>query len=372
MGNDAELNITYLDLHPPQLVSVVPKLVCDGSLTIDTAVSPGRDLHITVRDCDMDTSVTSADTVTVDVVSTSGTGSNKIVDSEQVVLTETALSSGCWAAFTGMIKTSAGHEGSSVTSSPSNQTMNASAVAQPNNAILYIATGLNETDGFQASGINVTYDDVFNSAGSRRTRFSLSMACSTAILNVSQTLSGVRGRPTSAGQVSFSDGVLDIQLYDEARNVNSLAPDSAQVTIESLDGADLEEVILTETSNNTNLFTGVIGVDGLATAFAPRDGSLGPFSSSDLIRLVYQDAVQGENRTVIASYVDPGAIFIDAPDEGVSIAEGEALTVTVRDSDLNTDARSVQVILALCSCLGRFSGLGFRSQAAGGRRCMLY
>ena len=346
MGNDAELNITYLDLYPPQLVSVVPKLVCDGSLSIDTAVSPGRDLHITVRDCDMDTSVTSADTVTVDVVSTSGTGSNKIVDSEQVVLTETALSSGCSAAFTGMIKTSAGHEGSS----PSNQTMNASAVAQPNNAILYIATGLNDTDGFRASGINVTYDDVFNSAGSRRTRFSLSMACSTAILNVSQTLSGVRGRPTSAGQVSFSDGVLDIQLYDEARNVNSLAPDSAQVTIESLDGADLEEVILTETSNSTNLFTGVIGVDGLATAFAPRDGSLGPFSSFDLIRLVYQDAVQGENRTVIASYVDPGAIFIDAPDQGMSIAEGEALTVTVRDSDLNTDARTVQVILALCSC----------------------
>ena len=346
MGNDAELNITYLDLYPPQLVSVVPKLVCDGSLSIDTAVSPGRDLHITVRDCDMDTSVTSADTVTVDVVSTSGTGSNKIVDSEQVVLTETALSSGCSAAFTGMIKTSAGQEGSSL----SNQTMNASAVAQPNNAILYIATGLNDTDGFRASGINVTYDDVFNSAGSRRTRFSLSMACSTAILNVSQTLSGVRGRPTSAGQVSFSDGVLDIQLYDEARNVNSLAPDSAQVTIESLDGADLEEVILTETSNSTNLFTGVIGVDGLATAFAPRDGSLGPFSSFDLIRLVYQDAVQGENRTVIASYVDPGAIFIDAPDQGMSIAEGEALTVTVRDSDLNTDARTVQVILALCSC----------------------
>ena len=271
IGNDAELTIAYSDTQPAQVVTLTPKVVCNARVLPDTAVSPGRALLITVKDCDMDTTAGS-DTMTVSVVSTSGSGIHQVTDTEQVILTETALVSGFSATFTGRILTSPGGYKTSL-----NTTLNASVIATDGNSILYVRTALNATE--PASIISVSYIDVFNSGGSSQTLTVPSKACAAVSLNVSQILRGVKGILTSEGNAAFSTGVLDILVGDEARNSNPVAVDVTEITVLALDGSDVEVVVMTETGNNTSVFTGIIGVDAAATTFGALDGSLGPFRS---------------------------------------------------------------------------------------------
>ena len=66
----------------------------------------------------------------------------------------------------------------------------------------------------------------------------------------------------------------------------------------------------------------------------------------DVVTLTYIDACQARNQTVLASFVDPGTITISAPLTGVSIQHGSSLTITVWDSDLDTDPNSTEVLAA--------------------------
>ena len=335
IGNDAALTVSYADAQPPQVVTVARKVVCDAILSTDPAVAPGRALLITVLDCDVDTTENAADTLTVSVVSTSGSGNQQVMDTEQVTLTETLTTSGFSATFTGRVLTSAGGH-----LTAGNVTMNASMVALDGNGVLYIRKALNASE--PASAISVTYSDAFNSGGSSTVRISQSKACEPAVLNVSQNLRGVAGAPFSyvtswetlfnssksyvihfgasqgsnmtvtcaahncscsaAGvsstispfnkdcgcacrvastqeNVAFSSGVLQFKVIDEARNVDSMAVDATEISMVTLDGSDSETIVMRETGNNTNVFTGVIGVDGDATHSGPGDGALGPLTS---------------------------------------------------------------------------------------------
>jgi hypothetical protein len=99
------------------------------------------------------------------------------------------------------------------------------------------------------------------------------------VLSISQRLRGVTGTPTQNNNVTFSSGVLQFRVKDEARNANGLAEDVTEISILTLDGSDSEIVVMRETGNSTSVFTGVIGVDGDATHASSQDGALGPFSS---------------------------------------------------------------------------------------------
>jgi hypothetical protein len=271
-GNAATLSVTYTDAQPLQIVAVSPKVVCDAILSTDRAVAPGRALMITVFDCDVDTRENTADTLTVSVVSTSGSGSQQVTDTEQVTLIETLTNSGFSATFTGRVLTSAGNH---VTAE--NITLNASMVAFDGNGVLYIRQAINASE--PASTISATYTDAFNSGGSSTVRTSRSKACQPAVLSISQRLRGVTGTPTQNNNVTFSSGVLQFRVKDEARNANGLAEDVTEISILTLDGSDSEIVVMRETGNSTSVFTGVIGVDGDATHASSQDGALGPFSS---------------------------------------------------------------------------------------------
>jgi hypothetical protein len=288
LSESSVLNISYSDAEPPSLVSVTPQMVCDARLLIERAVSPGRELMITLFDCDMDMSSTAADTVTVDVVSTSGSNHNRVTDREQVILTETALFSATAAVFTGRLPTAAGDY-----MAADNEMWNATVIARSANDVLYIRTGRNASE--RASSISVSYTDAFNSAGSSRIRTVNTTVCTSSAVNVSQSLRNLVGEPVTAGYASFSIGVLDIRVDDLARSGLGWT----SISIQSLDGFEHEVVQLMEaTSGNSssNIFTGIIGVNGNAMASSsqldqplssphssprprPHDGSLGPFSS---------------------------------------------------------------------------------------------
>lgn len=61
---------------------------------VNGAVAPGRALSITLEACDMDTTL-EADTVSVIVVATTASGDQVVVtDTERIILTETAQTSG--------------------------------------------------------------------------------------------------------------------------------------------------------------------------------------------------------------------------------------------------------------------------------------
>jgi hypothetical protein len=64
------------------------------------------------------------------------------------------------------------------------------------------------------------------------------------------------------------------------------------------------------------------------------------------IKLLYRDICDARNETMFATYVDPGLVTIAAPVEGLSIQEGTSFTVTVWDSDLDTDPLSIQVLFS--------------------------
>ena len=61
------------------------------------------------------------------------------------------------------------------------------------------------------------------------------------------------------------------------------------------------------------------------------------------MQVTYWDMCDAQNLTRFASFVDPGFIIIPAPLQGLSIEENAKITITVMDSDLNTDALTIQV-----------------------------
>jgi hypothetical protein len=61
------------------------------------------------------------------------------------------------------------------------------------------------------------------------------------------------------------------------------------------------------------------------------------------MRVTYWDTCNALNITRVASFVDPGFVTISAPLQGLNIEDNASITITVIDSDLNTDALSPQV-----------------------------
>jgi len=175
-------------------------------------------------------------------------------------------------------------------------------------------------------------------------------------MNVSQLLRGTTGSLTSEGNVAFSTGVLDIEISDDLRNTNRQAVDLSEVTVVALDGSDHEVIEMKETGTNTSIFTGSIGVDAEASQSGRNDGTLGPLKSGDVVRMQYLDGCAAHNITVLAAFVEPGFVTIQAPLVGLSIADRSSFLVTVWDSDLNTDPLTVQSVGGLLTIASEESG----------------
>ena len=266
IGNDALITLSYSDALPSHVVSLPVKMVCDAVVSLKHAFAPGRDLTITIADCDMDTSP-APDNVTVTVRSSSGSGDSLITDTELVTLTETAAMSGFAAVFTGRLSTTAAN----VTNVSNLYTAN------DGNGVLYIRTSF--VNDSQPSTISVSYTDTYNSAGSSQARIATSKACSTARLNVSQTVNGVMSRPTPEGLITFTSGVLSVRVEDQARDDDPRGVDNTEIAVIAADGSDIETLLLTENGVNTSVFTGVIGIDATTATSKRNDGALGPFTA---------------------------------------------------------------------------------------------
>jgi hypothetical protein len=261
-----------------------------------------------VFDCDMDvTSV--ADNFTVEV---STSGGSAPAESETFLLRETMSTSGLSAAFTGIISIST----------------NNSFQGSGNGAIWTEALAWNGTV------LTIKYNDTYSpNSSSFVIRTTLSSACSTPSMYISQTISGTTLTNT---KFATDGGLLNILVNDGSQNKDAANVDTTSIlafTLPLTSSSDLENVILVETGVNTGTFTGRIGVSGSDNR-TQGDLELSPLSPGDAVNFTYLGCVQSNISTTIQC-VDRGAWMIDV--RPVPISHGRNLTITISDQDLNSN-----------------------------------
>jgi uncharacterized delta-60 repeat protein len=303
VGNGDQVTATYIDALTTnglanQAVSASKNAVAGstGSIALGS-VTAGQPVSITVTDADLNADAATKQTVNVQV---RNTATNEV---ETVTLTETGNNTGVFA-------------GSLVS--------NNNATAGSDNS-----GDMNVTAG---QGITASYSDALTAAGTVNQTVTDSKTA-TAGTTGSISLSNV-----TAGQA------LTITVNDLDLNTDSAAAQTVTVQVKNAATNETESVLLTETGNNTGIFSGTLGTTHVAGAGTSNSGNLNVASGNSVVAS-YTDALTATgavNQTVTASKSatagTTGTVAMS------SIIAGQTITLTVNDADLNSDQASVQTL----------------------------
>lgn len=187
--------------------------------------------------------------------------------------------------------------------------------------------------GSSASGLAVNASECMDSSGNYSSVTSVSGLGGTSY-TVPSTYS------TTAAGYGFKIGepVL-IRLEDLDKNLNPVRAEQIEITLVSGDGADSEQLRLTESGINTGIFTGVINTAGKAEGVSRNDCVLSLNRAADVIAS-YADSNDTTDKSTDSAVFDPYSRIINAvtgdPVNGVKVTLINAVTgeaATVYDDD---------------------------------------
>ncbi|MCG2586850.1 Ig-like domain-containing protein, partial [Massilia sp. TS11] len=150
----------------------------------------------------------------------------------------------------------------------------------------------------------------------------------------------------TTGSASISSVIagqtISLSVTDADLNTNSSTIQTVNVTVTNAATGETETVLLTETGVNTGVFSGTLASVKSATIGSNNTGTLN-LSNGNTVSLSYTDALDGSgntNQTRTASTIgtagNTGSVTIG------TVVPGSAITLTVTDADLNTNAGSLQ------------------------------
>ena len=274
----------------------------DGTVNItETSILPGANLTLTVDDTDLDTDGGSMQTVTVTVENTTTN------ETEDVVLTETGNNTGV---FTNTLATIFG------TSAGTND-----------DGTLVVQNG--ET-------AEVTYNDALTGAGG-----------SGSVTDNASVTGGTDGTVNITETSILPGANLTLTVDDTDLDTDGGSMQTVTVTVENTTTNETEDVVLTETGNNTGVFTNILATIFGTSAGTNDDGTL-VVQNGETVEVTYNDALQSgggsgsvtDNASVIGG--TDGTIALSTP-----IAVGDNIVVTVNDADLDTDGGSMQSVTVI-------------------------
>lgn len=278
-----------------------------GIITATPNITPGQSITVTVTDQDLNTNAAAAQTHSIAVIN-QATG-----ESETLTLTETGPNTGV---FTAVLATIFG------------------STAGPNNDGNLVVQG--------GDTVRATYNDAVNNAGNPAT-----VTADTAVT------SGVSGTLTSLPASINPGAAVTLTLTDNDLNTNPATAQTATLTTVNSRTGESELLTYTETGANTGVFTSTLPTVFNAAAGANNSGSMN-CQSGDQLTTTYNDAltVSGTTATVTATTIVSGggtAVLSST----VSILPGQAIAVTLVDSDLNANpAAADTVAITLTSSTG--------------------
>lgn len=187
--------------------------------------------------------------------------------------------------------------------------------------------------GTSASGLTVNASECMDSSGNYSSVTSVSGLTGT-------TYSVPSSYSTSAAGYGFKIGepVL-IQLEDLDKNLNPAREEQIEITLVSGDGADAEQLRLTESGINTGIFTGVIDTASKTDGLVQYDCVLSLSRAADVIAS-YSDSNDATDKSTGSAVFDPYSRVINAltgdPVNGVKVTLIDATTgaaASVYDDD---------------------------------------
>jgi hypothetical protein len=269
-----------------------------GTITATPNINPAQAITITVTDADLNTSAAAINTHSITVVNLA-TG-----ESESLTLTETGVNTGI---FTANLNTMYG------------------ATAGPNNdAVMRVQGG---------DTVRATYNDAVNNAG----------IPATATANTAVT-SGVTGTLTSLPATINPGASVTLTLTDNDLNTNAGSAQTVTLATTNSRTGESELLTYTETGVNTGVFTATLLTTFNAAAGVNNNGSMN-CQSGDLLNTQYNDAVTntGGSATITATTIATGG-STGTITATASIMPGQAISLTLVDADLNTNAGAANTV----------------------------
>jgi len=235
----------YLTLSGHALTSGTVKFVDDGSGKGDaTQAEPGGVLYVRVDDADLNTSISTVQSITVTVTSPSG-------ESETITLTETDVNTGV---FVGQVSTQQG-----------------AGPGVDNDGTLVVADG----DSVQVSYLDQATDTA-------------TQATVTDTINIQEPSPGTDGAVSISSSSDNPGDDITVTVTDADLNTDSNTIEAVTVSVENRDTGEIEEVTCVETGPDTGVFTQTFPSSYSTAAGADNDGTI-LAEGGDEIRVTYVD-----------------------------------------------------------------------------------